>query len=100
MVTDSSWFEPISNSTQDLIAWDREMQLQLGTTKHFFLIFRNLFVVSKVGLPIQFTVVIGLRLCKNALTAEAFWKDLLQADCLLSVRRRLTLLTALTTFLL
>lgn len=32
MVTDSSWFEPISNSTQDLIAWDREMQLQLGTT--------------------------------------------------------------------
>lgn len=31
MVTDSSWFEPISNSTQDLIAWDREMQLQLGT---------------------------------------------------------------------
>lgn len=45
MVTDSSWFEPISNSTQDLIAWDREMQLQLGTTKHFFLIFRNLFVV-------------------------------------------------------
>lgn len=43
MVTDSSWFEPISNSTQDLIAWDREMQLQLGTRNviKFFLIFLN-----------------------------------------------------------
>ncbi|CAG9765662.1 unnamed protein product [Ceutorhynchus assimilis] len=34
LVTDSSWYEPISNSTKYLEAWDRQMQFQLGWFAH------------------------------------------------------------------
>ncbi|ERL86195.1 hypothetical protein D910_03607 [Dendroctonus ponderosae] len=34
LVTDSSWYEPISNDTKDLEAWDRELQFQLGWFAH------------------------------------------------------------------
>lgn len=34
LVTDSSWYEPISDNPKDLEAWDRELQFQLGWFAH------------------------------------------------------------------
>jgi len=57
MVVDSEWYEPASNSTEDIEAAERTMLFTVSNTSSL-MIYLNLFLlVSMVGMPIPLSTV-------------------------------------------